>query len=312
MGRCLIAVHRAVGMRVIDAFSEGVQAVAVSADGRFLAASTLRGQSPAATLSASSLAVWDWSTGEPLWWPIDRYPATQLAFSPDGRWLASVGSGKLVVWSLEDPNRKCWDFTDRKVYAGGVGFTADGKHLVSTRRDLPGRLDRWAVPGCREVSGFDFWPAFARLAFSLDGQYIAGVNLDRFELRVATTGGLIGWKRATSGTWRPFASFARDSQAVVFGWGDEFHRMETRSGNVLGRVPVPEMPVRDAAFTGSGQQFGGVDAAGVLRLWNPDVWEVALAYNWGAGPLTCVAFTADGLAGVCGTTRGQLILFDLD
>ena len=45
---------------------------------------------------------------------------------------------------------------------------------------------------------------------------------------------------------------------------------------------------------------------------NPQEWQVATAYDWQAGPLTCVAFTADGLAGVCGTTGGQLILFDLE
>ena len=34
--------------------------------------------------------------------------------------------------------------------------------------------------------------------------------------------------------------------------------------------------------------------------------------HWGAGGLTCVVPTADGLAGVCGTDAGTLVVFDVD
>jgi hypothetical protein len=39
---------------------------------------------------------------------------------------------------------------------------------------------------------------------------------------------------------------------------------------------------------------------------------VVREYDWGCGPLTCLAFTADGLAGVCGTADGRLVQFDVD
>jgi len=35
----------------------------------------------------------------------------------------------------------------------------------------------------------------------------------------------------------------------------------------------------------------------VMRVWSAESWEVVRGYDWGAGGLTCVTATADGLAG---------------
>ena len=64
-------------MRVIQAFDEPVRAVAVSPDGRFLAAS-----------AGFLIRVLDWVSGEsktPFGCPV---PINQLAFTADGDWLA--------------------------------------------------------------------------------------------------------------------------------------------------------------------------------------------------------------------------------
>jgi hypothetical protein len=55
-----------------------------------------------------------------------------------------------------------------------------------------------------------------------------------------------------------------------------------------------------------------VDGTDVMRMWSADSWEVVRGYDWAAGGLTCVTVTADGLAGVCGTDTGKLVVFDVD
>jgi hypothetical protein len=109
-----------------------------------------------------------------------------------------------------------------------------------------------------------------------------------------------------------FVSFSPDSQALVCGWDAELHVVETFGGRGLRRVNAPGVPFHDAAWTGTGRHVGTVDGTSVLRLWDAGTWAVDRAYDWNAGALVCVAFAADGLAGVCGTDRGQLVLFDLD
>jgi WD40 repeat protein len=69
---------------------------------------------------------------------------------------------------------------------------------------------------------------------------------------------------------------------------------------------------RDGAFAGSGRHLATIDDGGVLKLWDARTWQVARAYDWRCGPLTCLAFTADGTAGVCGTADGRLVQFDVD
>lgn len=295
-------------MRVIEAFDRPVRAVTVSADGRLLAAAS----------DGGGLAVWDWADGRLLWWVRRPSPVVQIDLGPGGSWLAACGGGVLNLFRTADGE------VIRSVgrSAGGVAYAPDGRHLVASEGPAGGgghgRLHRWTVPDLRAVTGFDNWPPFTRLVFSPDGQYLAGINPRRFELRIAVTGGLNGrgeplppkWNEAVQPRRHAFLSFSRDSATLVAGWDDEFSVLDTVNGNVRRRVR-PDVPLRDAAFTG-GRHLGTVDATGVLRLWDAEAWAVERAYDWRCGPLTCVAFTADGLAGVCGTEAGRLVLFDLD
>jgi hypothetical protein len=55
-----------------------------------------------------------------------------------------------------------------------------------------------------------------------------------------------------------------------------------------------------------------VDGTSSLKLWSAESWRVVREYDWGAGGLTCLATTSDGLAGVCGTDAGRVVVFDVD
>ena len=109
-----------------------------------------------------------------------------------------------------------------------------------------------------------------------------------------------------------FLAFARDSQRVVFGWETELRVMETRAGAVIKRVTSPGEAFADAVFVGSGQLLATVDGSSTMRLWSAETWEVVREYDWNAGGLTCVTATVDGLAGVCGTDAGRIVVFDVD
>jgi WD40 repeat protein len=300
-------------MRVFNAFSGAVHALAVSPDGRFLAAVSAVGE----------IAVWDWATGVERDRVRRQYPAIQLAFAPDSAWWATVVDGPVEIIGLDRHLLVRLPPSSYRAFAGGIAFTPDGKHLVASETatwDSEPGLVRWTVPGWKPATGFDEWPPFARLAFSPDGQYLAGINPTRFELRIAVTGGLNGWGQPPPPEWGQrikarshlFLSFAHDSQTLVAGWDDEFHVLETVNGTPRRKVRAQDAPFRDAAFTGSGRHLGTVDGTGTLKLWDAEGWQVVRAYDWQVGPLTRVAFTADGLAGICGTGAGQLVVFDLD
>jgi WD40 repeat protein len=287
-------------MRVIDAFNEPVRALAVSPDGRFLAAS-----------AGFLIRVFDWVTGEssiPVGCPV---PINQLAFTADGDWLAiayTSGLYRLNTAGSPSPVRCASDS-----FSGGIAISPDGRTLVATLSGQRQRaqLERWELPAWRQVTGFDFWSPFQRLAYSPNGEFLAGIDRDTFELRIAVTGGLNGRDRIRY-LGDGFLAFARDSQLVVFGWETEMRVMETRAGAVIKRMTSLGERFADAAFVGSGQLLATVDGSSTMRLWSVETWEVVREYDWNAGGLTCVTATVDGLAGVCGTDAGRIVVFDVD
>lgn len=299
-------------MRIVGLDAGEVRTVAVSPDGRYLAASGARGW----------LAVFDWATGSPVRWLTLAAPCDQFAFTPQ-RGLAFVVQSELRIEQLATNGDS---IRGGHGYAGGVAVSPDGRALLAAEAGVPNRskLDKWALPGFRGQIGFEGCAPFRRLAFSPDGVFVAGIwagyaaqwrsESAGLELRFAASGGID--RRFQPPNRRAFGSvgfvsFSHDSGTVAFGWEDEFHVLDTSTGTSRYQCRV-EAKVRDAAFTGSGRRFATVDGSGSLKLWDPATWQVVREYDWGCGPLTCLAFTADGSAGVCGTAGGQLVQFDVD
>jgi WD40 repeat protein len=317
-------------MRVIEAFTNPgpVDELALSPDGRLLAVA-----------GAGVLAVWSFPDARQMWEVM--YPSVaQLAFSPDGTWLA-IGR-KDEVWAgpaAVPENRFSWRIVERGQaggqFGGGVAFDPDGRHLLLTQyvppsegdydAQLRGRLDRMTVPHGHRHKGPKIATEFDRLAVSPDGDVFAGITPDECEIRFTNSGGLnarhgfrqmAGRYGSAAGIKPPtarYVSFDPGGEAVVFGWDDELRVADTRSGQVVRRLqPPPGGRFADAAYTGSGRHLGTVSGSGVLRLWDPPTLRLVREYDWGAGPLTRVAFTADGLAGACATPAGRVVAFDLD
>jgi WD40 repeat protein len=287
-------------MRVIDAFDKPVRALAVSPDGRFLAAA-----------APVEFAVWDWVSGTELIRQRLSAPACQFAFAPDASWVACVPRSGSFGTIATRTGTQTHAFT--ALWSGGVAVSPDGRTLAATRVGRLGqvKLECWELPGLRPKTGFDFWSPFTRLAFSPNGEFIGGIGTNLFELRVAVSGGLNGRHRVNY-VGDGFFSFSRDSQWVVFGWETDLHVMETRNGQVVRRVTQPESRAfLDAAFTSS-RHFMTVDGTPELRVWSADSWAIEREYDWGCGGLTCVTASADGLAGVCGTRTGKVVVFDVD
>lgn len=300
-------------MRVIALGSGEVRTVAVSPDGRFVAASCWDGWS----------AVFDWASGE----AVLRLPlgvsCDQFAFGP-GNVLWYVQHDTLRFDRLEDTPLPPWAPGS---FAGGVAVSPDGKTLAATRKGPANQvqLALWSMPALRPQRGFDYWSPFRRLAFSPNGHFLGGIypglrdewprdESAAFELRFAASGGL-DYRHRFPGqdTFDSvgFISFTRDSTLCAFGWEEEFHVRDISTGTSRDVCRV-EAAFRDAAFTGSGQHFATVTGTGTLKMWDPKTWRVWREYDWRCGPLTCLAFTADGSAGICGTEDGRLVQFDVD
>jgi WD40 repeat protein len=171
-----------------------IWAVAVSADGRYLATASatpnpFRGKPPP---QDDSIRLWDVATGRERW----RLPTTSwtLAFSSDGALLAGGGRNNAIhLWETAT-GKEVKQFETPQSYNSRVKFSPDGKSLASTARDGTVRL--WEVLTGQERARFvGHRGEVYALAISTDGRRLASGGDDTSVL-LWDVGGLLTTKQA--------------------------------------------------------------------------------------------------------------------
>jgi WD40 repeat protein len=216
---------------------EAVGAFALSPDGKVFAGS----------MRSGVIRLWETATGKEL---RDLGPTENsdrsITFSPDGKFLALVGTRRLQVWDVQTTKPR-WSVP---LNAFAVCFSPDGRFLATGEGsavriwDAATGQEQCPVPEHRDFLGF--------IALSADGRTVltAGYppdNLPRAREAGRATLGLRYWdaasgKRRPSSPERekrfsPFAALSADQRTVAT-WGQEsdLQVWDVDSGKKLGRV----------------------------------------------------------------------------
>jgi eukaryotic-like serine/threonine-protein kinase len=135
--------------------------------------------------AGGSLKVWDAATGKEIL-TLRGGAGTGVAFSPDGTRLASAFAGGLQVWDAETGK----ELLTLKGGAGtGVAFSPDGKRLVSAGA---GGLKVWDATNGQVLRAFPLEPTLVPrhgMAFSPDGKRLAAISGKTVEVWDLTGGG---------------------------------------------------------------------------------------------------------------------------
>jgi WD40 repeat protein len=234
-----------------------------------------------------------------------------LAFSPDGRLMASggaeAGGGLVMLWNVASAQR-IHQFQGHTDWVWSVAFSPDGKELASTGSD--GTIRRWDVAQGRLLKTIDTAQAPKHwLAYSRNGR----------ELITSESGGTLRvWER-TSGAesraqrlgpsvfFQPALSAA--GRLIVAGIDRSIVLVEYPTLKTIRRFPASPVYGPVIAISPDGQRIASVDSNHVY-LSTLDGTRIGTCDH--AGSVESVAFSPDGRTLVTGDMNFEEHLWDVE
>jgi roadblock/LC7 domain-containing protein len=227
-----------------------------------------------------------------------------VAFSPDGRLLASGSADKSVrVWEVASSRLQHTLDHEKGVLA--VAFSPDGRLLASATDGKIVLL--WAVASGNQQHVLRHHNAVSTVAFSPDGRLLASGSYDK-SVRVWEVASGNQQHNLGHDSWVQSVAFSPDGRLLASGSEDKSVRVWEVASGRLQRTLGHDNLVRAVAFSPDGRLLASGSADKSVR-----VWEVASGNqqhnlrldNWA----WAVAFSPDGRLLAAGTGGNRVVLW---
>jgi WD40 repeat protein len=243
---------------------------------------------------------WEWNYLEQrrqvaLWTVDARSPSDSLAFSPDGRRLASaLRDGKFIVWDLAT-GRETLVLRGHSAAVRSVAYSPDGTRIASAGADRTVKV----------------WDSAGRAILTLRGRDVLAVAFspDGARLAAATEGGVVLWDAATGREIRTLTSQESPGGAVTFSPDGTRLASVTGTGSSLHAVRLFDLatgheplileghgaPITSVAFSPDGRRIASASLDWTVKLWDTATGREVRTLHGHVSWVQSVAFSPDGM-----------------
>ncbi len=264
-------------------FSEGINSVAFSPDGKTLAIT-----------SGKEVFLIAFSNGEKLQtFKGHGDEVVSAVFAADGKQLATASNDKTI---------KIWDITanfdgkERQTLRGhsgevtSVAFSRDGKQLASASADNTVKL--WNMEG-KELSTLKgHGDKVTAIAYAPDDQSLASASIDKTVKLWSIEGKELQTFKGHSEVVRSIA-FAIDGKSLASASGDKTVKIWNIDGMRVLTLKGHSKGIRDIAFSPDSQRIVSASADKTMKMWSSDGKELK-TFSGHAQVVRSVAFAPDG------------------
>jgi len=233
-----------------------------------------------------------------------------VAFSPDGKVLASGSYDKTIeLWEVAT-GRKITSLTGHSNYVLSVAFSPDGKVLASGSSDKTIKL--WEVATGREINTLSGHSnTVSSVAFSPDGQVLASGSYDKtIKLWEVATGMQINTLSDHSDGVTSVA-FSPDGKVLASGNDKTIKLWDVATGRVINTLSGHSSSVYSVAFSPDGKVLASGSADNTIKLWEVATGREINSLTGHSDSVRSVAFSPDGKVLASGSLDKTIKLWEV-